>query len=119
MDGYVLFRKDRLARRGGGVALCVREQLECIKLHLGEGDVLLKTLGMRIKGQTSMGNTIAGVYYRPPDQEEEVDEAFYKQLETASQSQVLVLIGDFNYPDICWISNMARYMHFRWFLQWS
>ncbi|GAB0204077.1 mitochondrial enolase superfamily member 1 [Grus japonensis] len=39
---------------------------------------------------------------RPPDQEEEVDEAFYRQLEVASQSQALVLMGDFNHPDICW-----------------
>ena len=27
MDGYVLLRKDRPARRGGRVALCMREQL--------------------------------------------------------------------------------------------
>jgi len=39
-------------------------------------------------------------YYRPPDQEEEVDKAFYKQLQAASQSQALVLMGDFNHPDI-------------------
>lgn len=31
MDGYVLFRKDRPARCGGGVALYVREQLQCIE----------------------------------------------------------------------------------------
>jgi len=37
-----------------------------------------------------------GVYYRPPDREEEIDEAFYKQLQAASQSQALVLMGDFN-----------------------
>lgn len=37
MDGSVLLRKGRLVRRGGGVALYVREQLECIELHLGEG----------------------------------------------------------------------------------
>jgi len=35
IDGYLLFRKDRPARRGGGVALCVREQLQHIKLCLG------------------------------------------------------------------------------------
>jgi len=28
IDGYGLFRKDRPARRGGGVALYVREQVE-------------------------------------------------------------------------------------------
>jgi len=39
-----------------------------------------------------------GVYYRPPDQEEELDEAFYRQLQAASQSQALVLMGDFQPP---------------------
>ena len=38
---------------------------------------------MRIKRQAGMGDVVVGVYYRPPDQEEEVDEAFHKQLEAA------------------------------------
>jgi len=42
-----------------------------------------------------MGDTVVGVYCRPPDQEEEADEAFYRQLKVASQSQALVLLGDF------------------------
>jgi len=86
MDGYRLFRKDRLPRRGGGVALNVREQLECIELCLGADEEGVEILWVRIKGQPHMGDVIVGVYYRPPDQEEEVDEAFYKQLQAASQS---------------------------------
>ena len=35
MNGYRLFRKDRPTRRGGGVALYVKEQLECIQLCPG------------------------------------------------------------------------------------
>jgi len=35
MDGYRLFRKDRPTRRGGEVALNVREQLKHIELCLG------------------------------------------------------------------------------------
>ncbi|GAB0181056.1 hypothetical protein GRJ2_000570900 [Grus japonensis] len=53
----------------------------------------------------------------PPDQDEEVDEAFYRQLEVASRSQALVLMGDFNHPDICWKSNTARHAQSRRFLQ--
>lgn len=30
-----------------------------------------------------MGDTVVGVHYRPPDEEEEVDKAFYRQLEVA------------------------------------
>ena len=49
--------------------------------------------------------------------EEKVDEAFHKQLEVVSRSQALVLMGDFNYPDICWISSIARHAWSRRFLQ--
>ena len=43
-----------------------------------------------------------GVYYRPLDQGETVDEAFLLQLLEALCSQVLVLVWDFNHPDIYW-----------------
>jgi len=64
-----------------------------------------------------MGDVIVDVYYRPPDQEEEADEAFYRQLQAASQSQALVLMGTFNHPDISWEDHTARHMQSRRFLQ--
>jgi len=64
-----------------------------------------------------MGDIIVGVYYRPPDQEEEVDEVFYKQLQTASQSQALVLMGDFNHLDISWEDHTATHTQSSRFLQ--
>ncbi|GAB0208404.1 hypothetical protein GRJ2_003306100 [Grus japonensis] len=70
-----------------------------------------------MKGQANMGDTVVGVDYRPPDQEEEVNEAFYRQLEVASQSQALVLMGDLNHPDICWKGNAAKHAQSRRFLQ--
>ena len=57
--------------------------------------------------------------YRSPDKKGEVDEAFYKQLKAALQSQVVVLMGDFNHPNICWVSSMARHVWSRWFLQYA
>ena len=60
--------------------------------------------------------TWVGVYYRPADQGEEVD--VLQALEVASQSWPLVLMGDFNHPGICWISNMARHAWSRRFLQY-
>lgn len=45
-----------------------------------------------------MGDTIVGVYYRPPDQDKEVDEAFCVQLEVALRSKALVLLQVFNSP---------------------
>ena len=72
---------------------------------------------VRIKGQALTGDITVGVYYRPPDQEEEVDEAFYRQLQAVSQSQALVLMGDFNHPDISWEDHTARQEQSRRFLQ--
>ena len=77
----------------------------------------MDSLWVRIKGWAYIGDTVAGVCYRPPDQEEEVDEAFYKQLEVALPHPALVLMGDFNHPDICWQSNKARHTRSRQFLQ--
>jgi len=117
MDGHTPFRKDRPTRRGGGVALYVREQQECIELCLGVDEERVESLWVRIKGQPQMGDVIVSVYYRPPEKEEEVDEAFYKQRKAASQLQALVLMGDFNHPDISWKDYTARHMQSRRFLQ--
>lgn len=67
---------------------------------------------MRIKWQANLGDTV--VYYRQPNQEEEVNEAFYRQLKVTLQSQALVLMG--NHPDICWKSTTARHASSRRFL---
>jgi len=105
MEGYRLFRKDRQGRQGGGVALCVSDQLECMEHHLGMDEELSNSLWVRIKGRAGTGDIMVGVCYRPPDQEEWVDEALYRQIGAASHSQTLVLTRDFKHPDICWTDN--------------
>jgi len=44
-------------------------------------DDQVESLWVRIKGKV---DTIVGVHYRMPNQEEEVDEPFYRQLKAAS-----------------------------------
>ncbi|KAK4826063.1 hypothetical protein QYF61_005022 [Mycteria americana] len=53
----------------------------------------------------------------PPNQDEEVDEAFYEQLAEVSQSLALVLMGDFNVPDVCWKHSTAERKQSRRFLE--
>jgi len=55
---------------------------------------------MRVKANKP--DILLRVCYRPPNQDEEVDEVFYKRLAEVSHSLALVLIGDFNLLDICW-----------------
>ncbi|GAB0203375.1 hypothetical protein GRJ2_002803100 [Grus japonensis] len=117
MEGYRLFRKDRQGRRGGGVTLYVNDQLECMELHLGMEEEPTKSLWVRIKGRAGAGDITAGVCYRPPDQGDGADEALYRQIGAASRSQALVLMGDFNHPDICWRDNAAEHKQSRKFLE--
>ncbi|PKU38936.1 hypothetical protein llap_10761 [Limosa lapponica baueri] len=116
-DSYVLFRRDRPAGQGDGVALYVRERVERIELCQGVDDECVESLWVRSKGRANMGDTVLGVYYRPPDQEEKVNEAVYRQQEIASQSQALVLMGSFDYSDIWCKDSTARHTQSRRFLQ--
>ena len=62
--------------------------------------------------QANKADILLGVYYRPPNQDEEADEVFYKRLAEVSQSLALVLVGDFNLLDICWKYNTAQSRRF-------
>ncbi|GAB0183945.1 mitochondrial enolase superfamily member 1 [Grus japonensis] len=117
MEGYRLFRKDRQGRQGGGIALYVNDQLECMELHLAMHKEPTESLWARIKGRAGAGDIIVGVCYRPPDQGDRADEALYRQIGAASRSQALVLMGDFNHPDICWKDNAAEHKRSRKFLE--
>ena len=64
MDGYKLLRRDRQGRKGGSVALYIKECFDVEELGIG----MIKL----------------SVCYRLLNQDEETDEVFYEQLvETA------------------------------------
>lgn len=56
-----------------------------------------------------------GVFYRLPNQDEDTDEVFYKQLVEVVQSPVFVLMEDF--LDTCWKDNTALRRQSRRFLE--
>ncbi|XP_064908670.1 uncharacterized protein LOC135578557 [Columba livia] len=115
MCGYKLFRKDRQGRRGGGVALYVRESLVSVKLEVISHKV--ECLWTRIRGKFNKADILVGVCYRPPNQDDEGDDLFYKQLADVSKSTALVFVGDLNLPDICWELNTAPKRQSRKFLE--
>ncbi|PKU32032.1 rna-directed dna polymerase from mobile element jockey-like [Limosa lapponica baueri] len=115
LDGYKLFRRDRQGRRGGGAALYVREWYECQELN--DGDNRVECLWVRIRGRANKADIMVGVCYRPSNQDGEADEIFYKQLGEVSRLLALVLVGDFNLPDICWEYNTAKREQSRRFLE--
>lgn len=58
-----------------------------------------------------------GVCYRLLGQEKEIAKHFYRELKAASKSPAPVLVGDFNYPDICWRHNTVKHKPSRRFLE--
>jgi len=58
MDGYKLFRRDRQGRRGGGVALYVREGFVCLEL---DDDDRVEYLWIKIRGKANKAGMMAGV----------------------------------------------------------
>ena len=72
-----------------------------MELCLGMDEEPTESLWVRIKGRAGTGVFIVEVCYRPPDQEDRADEAIYRQIGAVSHSQALVLMGNFNHPDIC------------------
>ena len=83
-----------------------------LKKTMNEWKLIMLMIGLRAygsekKAKANKTDITVGVCYRPPTQDEEVDERLYKQLGEVSRSLLLVLVGDFNLPDICWNYNTA------------
>ena len=115
MDGYKLFRRDRQGRRSGGVTLHVRECFDVVEL--GDGNDKVEGLWVRSREKAREADILVGVCYRPPNQDEEKDEALFEQLAEVARSPALILMGDFNFPDMSWKHNTAQRKQSRRFLQ--
>jgi len=75
MDGYQLFKRDRQGRKGGGVAVYVKQ--ECEHMEINDGDDRVESSWVRIKAKASKTDIIVGVCYRPPNLDEVVDKTLY------------------------------------------
>ena len=63
MEGYKLFGGDRQGRRGGGMALYVRECFSVVELGAGKDQV--ESLWVRIRGRANTAAIPVGVLQTP------------------------------------------------------
>lgn len=77
MNGYKLFRRDRQGRKGGSMALYIKKCFDVEEFGIGNDKV--ECLWIKIRGKACRGD-ILGVCYRQPNQDEEMNEAFYEEL---------------------------------------
>jgi len=88
-----------------------------MELCLGLDEEPTESLWVKIKSRAGTGDITVGVCYRPPDQDKRAYEALYRHIGEAPRSKALVLMGDFNHPDVCWRDNTAGYRQSRRFLE--
>ena len=98
---FTIHRKDR-GGRGGGVLLAVRSNIQCFRRMDLETDCEL--LWCEVFPVPSYSYFI-GVFYRPPNNDlkclQELAKSLEKLEDLSNRSRVL-LLGDFNLPDIDW-----------------
>lgn len=104
IDGYTMYRKDRLVSTGttgGGVLLYVKESLQSCILQGLTNDEFQDSVWCKIKLEDH--SVVVGVCYRSTSSTKENNDSLLKLLDkAASQNSTshLLIYGDFNYPEI-------------------
>ena len=97
-NGYNMYRRDRINKRGGGVIVYTKEYLHT-EIITDHNDDQVESLFCKIgKGKTSVH---LGLFYRPPNNTEIQDAALFAQI-TKMAKRRTILMGDFNMPKIDW-----------------
>jgi hypothetical protein len=97
IEGYTLFRKDRLSKKGGGVAIYINN---CFTVK-ERRDIItncdLEMIWCEIVSKRNNENILLSCIYRPPNASVEILNAIIDTIEKASsEDKVLVLLGDMN-----------------------
>ena len=94
-SGYTIYRKDR-SSRGGGVLVAVRENLSAFLINSPDNlEVLTIKLG-------SVNHVTLCTVYVPPNSKPEYHKDLLDYLVSLGTTSNLVIVGDFNCPDINW-----------------
>ena len=100
IPGYNTFRKDRVGKRGGGVALYVTERVKAVVNSMTLVQEYGEAIWCDVYDKDNVA-TLLGVVYRSPSSSPEEDQKLFDLLNGISDQHVLIM-GDFNMPGINW-----------------
>ena len=99
-SGYSIYRCDR-TRRGGGVMLCVDARLPSRIVSILPN---LETIIVVISGDTEFNVCLS---YLPPNATKDTIEGLYTVIGDMANASNAIILGDFNCPDVDWVSLTA------------
>ena len=101
LTGYVMFRKDRIGRRGGGVILYVKESIQAYEIKLErEADCDEAVWCKIVSGNSKL---TVRLVYRSPNINEEDNTKMKTAIKEVSKGECIIM-GDFNHGHIQWNS---------------
>ena len=99
LEGYVMFRKDRIGRRGGEVLLYIKETIPAYEVQLQEEADCNEAIWWKlVTGHTTV--TI-GVVYRCPNITKQNNEKILNAISEVSKGDCIIM-RDFNHGNIKW-----------------
>ena len=101
MTRYVVFRKDRLGRRGGGVILYIKESIQAYEIKLEKEAECEEAVWCNIV--TGNSTLTVGLVYRSPNISMEENEKIHNAIKEVSKRDCIIM-GDFNHGHIQWTS---------------
>lgn len=102
--GYTIYRKDRgSGKRGGGVLLAIKQSLESIRRKDLECDTEMIAIELKPVNSPKL---IVSVFYRPPNNNNSFITEFNSFLSKVGNQSKVLLLGDFNFPNIKWLENI-------------
>ena len=107
LEGYVMFRKDRMGRRGGGVLQYIKETIPAYEVQLQEeADCNEAIWSNLVTGHTTV--TI-GVVCRCPNITKQNNEKIHNAISEVSKGECIIM-GDFNHGNIKWDSLQSKWV---------
>ena len=102
LEGYVMFRKDRIGRRGGGVSLYIKDTIPAYEVQLHEeadcNEAITKFWCNLVTGHTTV---IIGVVYRCPNITKQNNENIHNVINEVSKGDCIIM-GNCNHGNIKW-----------------
>ncbi|KAJ3651651.1 hypothetical protein Zmor_017676 [Zophobas morio] len=109
LTGYTLYRKDRIASRGGGVCVYIADHLFfTFRVNsIATVTPVIETLFLELSDKTT--TFLLGCVYRPSSSPIQNDKILTDLISNLSESHDKVLVfGDFSMPDIPWLIDPSR-----------